>query len=130
MVKMDVDHDGVDDFVVGLYKPNRLSKRAQHTVYVFGFDGSHIYPKWRGTTLGRDFVDFNAISTPKGDKLVTMDHLLDGYFALAQYEWNGFGFHKEWEKGHWARATMAASSGSIVVRSEEGVERYRFGIRE
>jgi len=121
----DVDGDGIEDFVVGLYMHTRHSPRRIHTLYVFGFDGTAIYPKWRGSRLARDFVDFSIAKSTKGDDILTLDRLLDGRFALSCYAWSGFGLRKRWEHGSWKRAHLLASrDGFVTVVTEDGPVKF------
>ena len=121
----DVDGDGIQDLVVGLYMHTRHSPHRIHTLYVYGFDGTAIYPKWRGSRLARDFVDFFVAKSPKGNDILTLDRLLDGRFALSCYAWSGFGLTKEWESGHWKRARLLAiGRGFVTVVTEDGPVKF------
>ena len=121
----DVDGDQNEDLVVGLYKHTRHSPNRIHTVFVFGFDGTAIYPKWRGSRLARDFVDLVITKHQKGDKLLTLDRLLDGRFTLSCYAWSGFGFRKDWERGTWMVAHLKQTGpGTVTVVTEAGSVRF------
>jgi hypothetical protein len=71
--------------------------------------------------MARDFVDFTVAIDPKGDKILTLDRLLDGRFALSCYTWSGFGFRKRWERGAWKEARIQKSErGTITIATERG----------
>lgn len=117
----DVDADGKQDFIVALRKVTRHAPMEIGNLYVYGFDGREIYPKWRGSRLGRDFVDFSVAKDKKGDKILTLDRLLDGRFTLSCYTWSGFGFRKRWEHGAWKQARLQEGApNSITVLTENG----------
>ncbi|MFI5386367.1 MAG: hypothetical protein ACHQ50_09625 [Fimbriimonadales bacterium] len=124
----DVDGDRSEDFIVALFKHTRHSPHRLHTLFVFGFDGTTVYPKWRGSRLARDFVDFVFARGKNGDKLLTLDRLLDGRFALSCYRWSGFGFRKQWERGDWKQARLKAGvSDSMTVVTEGGSVKISIG---
>lgn len=117
----DVDGDGNEDLLVGLWMHTRHSPHRIHTIYVYGFNGSEIVPKWRGSRLARDFIDFVVAKDKKGDKILTLDRLLDDRFALSCYAWSGFGFRKKWEHGAWKQARLQEGGpGSVTVVTEGG----------
>lgn len=121
----DVDGDHNEDFVVGLYKVTRHSPKPIHTLYVYGFNGASVYPKWRGSRMARDFVDFVVAKDKNGDKILTLDRLLDGRFTLSCYAWSGFGFRKEWEQGAWKKARLQEGKpGTITVVTEGGPVKF------
>lgn len=126
MAVADVDGDHNDDFIVALYKHTRHSKNRLHTIYVYGFDGAAVYPKWRGSRLSRDFVAFVTTRDKKGDKLLTLERLLDGRFTLSCYAWSGFGFRKDWERGSWKEARIKQDGpGGVSVVTESGLVRFK-----
>jgi hypothetical protein len=117
----DVDGDKKDELLIGLYKVTRHSPNRIHTLYVYGFDGSKMIPRWRGSRLTRDFDDFSVAKAPKGDKILTLDRLLDGRFALSCYTWSGFGFRKNWERGAWKQARIQeGEQRTITIATEDG----------
>jgi hypothetical protein len=121
----DVDGDGNEEFIVALFKHTRHSPHRLHTLFVYGFDGTAVFPKWRGSRLARDFVDFVVAKAKKGDKILTLDRLLSGRFALSCYAWSGFGFRKEWERGAWKQARLQEGGrGSITVVTEGGRAKF------
>lgn len=117
----DVDGDGKEELLIGLNKVTRHSPNRIHTIYVYGFDGAQMYPKWRGSRMARDFVDFSIAKNKKGDKIFTLDRLLDGRYALSCYTWSGFGFRKNWERGAWKQARLQEGGhGTITIVTEDG----------
>lgn len=115
LLSLDVDNDNKEEFVVALHKLTRHLPHRLHTLFVFGFDGERIYPKWRGSSMGRDFEDFIVVHTTSGSKVVTLDRLLDGKYAVALHYWKGFGFLKEWEYGAWKSAKLLADRNGFTV---------------
>lgn len=75
--------------------------------------------------MARDFDDFIVAKGKKGDKLMTLDRLLNGRFALSCYAWNGFGFSKEWERGAWKQARLQEGGAqSVTVVTEVGPVKF------
>lgn len=121
LVKADVDGDGKSDFIIALNKLTRHAKFRINTLFVFAFNGETVVPKWRGSSMGRDFLDFRVVAAKGGDRILTIDKLLDGNLALASHKWNGFGFQNEWEKGHWKFASFIQNKdGRIGLRTSQG----------
>jgi hypothetical protein len=117
----DVDGDGSQDFLVAMHKLSRHADFRFNTIFVFGFDGTKIYPKWRGSSMGRDFTDYVLLGGHK-DRLALLDRRLDGQPGLSCYEWNGFGFKKLWEKGPWSSASLVQNkAGRVQVQTDKGL---------
>src|SRR5439155_17757802 len=82
-------------------------------LFVYGFDGKTLTPRWLGSRLTHEFSDFAA-----SDGLVyALEARLDGRRCLGQYRWNGFGFDRVTESGNWKTAKLlsANSGGAIVI---------------
>ncbi|MEQ1934524.1 MAG: hypothetical protein ABL962_11725 [Fimbriimonadaceae bacterium] len=86
----DIDGNGKPDILVGVNKKTHNIKHRHKTMFVYEFDGKEVKPKWLASTLGRELVDFAA-----GTKRVyTVERLLKGGYAVAEYKWRGFGLYK------------------------------------
>jgi len=124
LAAIDVDGDGAEEFVVALAKFTRHSPHRLHTLFIYGFDGTHIYPKWRGSSMGRDFIDFAVVNSAQSQRLITLDHLLNGRFAVTCHVWKGFGFEKIWEHGDWKKARLEVRGNQIKVFTDDGPKLY------
>ena len=117
----DLEGNGRSEIIVALNKSTRYLPKRHNCLFVYGFNGSSVYPRWLGSTLGRDFSDF-AFANVDGDgkdRLVCLSKRLDGRYALSVYGWNGFGFTKLWERGGWRKARlMGANRESINVQAD------------
>jgi hypothetical protein len=117
----DVDGDKSTDFLIGLFKHTRHRPFRIHTIFVYTYEGGRVRPKWRGSRLARDFIDFTLHRSRGKDKLFTLDRLLGGRYTLSCYAWSGFGFRKEWERGAWRKARLQeGGANSITVVTEAG----------
>lgn len=89
----DVDGDGKDELALCLYKsePHDPKKNNRLQIYAWGRNG--IYAKWRGTFLGRPFLqtEFADANQDGTVELITLEKWEDKKY-LSAYVWNGFGF--------------------------------------
>ncbi len=120
----DLNHDGKQELIVALFKLTRHSPSRLHTLFVYGFDGAKVFPKWRGSTLGRDFTDFAVLKSKKGDRIVTLDRLLDGRIAVTCRKWDGFGFRRVWERDSLMSAKLGATRQGVEIETESGRREY------
>src|SRR5438477_12638991 len=103
---VDLDADGRQEIVVALNKPTKYIPRRHETLFVYSFDGRQVWPKWKGSTLGRRFTDFAFANIFGKARLITIDVLIDGKKRLVVRTWNGFGFKANWEWGAWKSAYL------------------------
>jgi hypothetical protein len=117
----DVDGDGRREIVVGVHKATRYFPRPHNCLFIYGFDGRTVRPKWLGSSLSRPFEDF-AFANLDGDraeKLVSVEITRRGTRCLVVYSWNGFGFTAEWQRGEWKTARLLETGpGRIVLQSD------------
>lgn len=118
----DVDGSGRPCFVVGLDKTTRYLPKRHHTVFVFGFDGMEVIPRWKGSTIGRDFEDFAfaPVLKRKPQPMIAVDRLLDGRRCVAEYVWSGFGFRTVWEHGSWKTLRLIGVDADSVLLVADG----------
>lgn len=117
----DLDGDRRKEILVGLHKPTHNWPEPHNCLFVFGTDGTRVFPKWRGSSMGRRFDDFLTGHEPgaRGATLYTLERRLDGARCVTAWRWNGFGFNKEWERGAWKSATLVrVHRGRVVVRAD------------
>lgn len=82
----DVDGDGKMDALVGVEKATRYYPYGRR-LFIFKNYNGHVRPLWMGSKLGGDLQDFRLI-----DGMVrSLEKSKDGSFAIAEYEWGGFG---------------------------------------
>ena len=117
----DVDGDGRSEIVVGIVKATKFFPKPHNCLFIYGWDGRRVFPKWLGSTLSRPFTDFLFTSGggPSGDGLLSLETSLEGRKSLAAYRWNGFGFTLDWRKGEWQNAAFNKDiSGTTSVEAD------------
>lgn len=93
----DVDGDGSNDIAVGVLKKARFHPVIAKRIFVYGWDGRDVYPKWLGSRLSRPFTDFILADFGQGKvKLIAIEITKDKSNELAVYGWDEFGFTCEW----------------------------------
>lgn len=128
LLKLDLEGDRHGDFIIALHKQTRHAKFRINTLFVFGFDGKSVFPKWRGSSMGRNFTDVIVVHGSGRDGVATIDRLLDGRVALSLYEWNGFGFSKIVQKGPWKTATFIQNNPDLIeLQTDKGKVRFAPG---
>jgi hypothetical protein len=90
----DIDGDSKLDICVGVWKKSRFHPVMENRLYVYGWNGERIFPKWLGSRLSSPFVDFDFydIDGDGFDELVSLEIQRNGLKRVMCYEWNGFGF--------------------------------------
>lgn len=86
----DIDGDGSEDAVVGVFKSSRYFTTPSHRVFIFKNFNGKIRPLWLGSRLGGELVDFVVV----GNVIRAIEKTEHGY-AVSNYTWKGFGmgFH-------------------------------------
>jgi hypothetical protein len=127
----DVDSGGRLEIVVGLYKATRFFPKPHNCLFVYGFNGQTVQKKWLGSGLGRPFTNFTFADTD-GDRiqeLVALETTRAGKRCVGVYEWNGFGFTLDWERGYWKNARLLEEKNGAVRVDADGrqiiIERRR-----
>lgn len=82
----DVNGDGMDDAVVGVFKGSRHFPTPSRRVFIFKNHGGDVRPLWLGSRLGGELVDFNLV----GSMVRAIEKCEKGY-AVSDYKWQGFG---------------------------------------
>ena len=84
----DVDGDGSTDALVGVEKATRYYPYGRR-LFVFKNYKGHVRPLWMGSKLGGTLQDFRFVN----GLVRSLETTADGtYYAVAEYEWSGFGF--------------------------------------
>lgn len=89
----DLDGNGKMDFMLGVFKGTNLIKTPHRTIFIYEFTGEEVKPKWKGSTIGRDFIDFNFAQL-EGPRMIIVEIDLDGRHVLSEWKWAGFGIRK------------------------------------
>ena len=103
----DVDGDDVDEIAVGVTKPTPNLPFPHRTLFIMRFDGTKIWRKWAGSTMGRPLLEycFGPKTHGQPQLLFTLEKQLDGQVALAANRWSGFGFRKVGTQRAWPHAS-------------------------
>jgi hypothetical protein len=121
----DVDGDGSEDLMVGVYKKARFHPVMAYRPFVYGWDGKTMYPKWLGSRLSRPFTDFVLADFGSGVRIVAVEQTREGANELAVYRWDGFGVSREWNGAGAEKLTdLEAIKQSIRVRSGSSTRSY------
>jgi FG-GAP-like repeat len=117
----DVDGDGRREVVLGVYKATHYFPKPHNCLFIYGWDGREVFPKWLGSSLSKPFTDFAFADTDLDgrDNLIAVETTREGKQCVAVYSWNGFGFTLDRQHGDWARARLfKASSGEVFVEAD------------
>jgi len=115
----DADGDGREDIAVGVYKKARFHPVMAKRLFIYGWDGKGLYPKW----LARPFTDFVFLDR----KLVAIEVTRDGMNELAVYRWDGFGFTGEWAGVKSPKLSgLTADHSRIIVQSGSRTMKFTF----
>lgn len=121
----DVDGDGSEDLMVGVYKKARFHPVMANRPFIYGWDGKTMYPKWLGSRLSRPFTDFVLADLGSGVRIVAVEQTREGANELAVYRWDGFGVTREWNGAGSKKLTdLEATKQSIRVRSGSSTRSY------
>ncbi len=90
----DVDDDGKNEVVIGVYKKARFDPKLDNRLFVYEWEDGDLFPKWLGSSLSLPFYDFAVgdLDGERGDELVSLERFQDGGSRVMVYEWSGFGF--------------------------------------
>ncbi len=82
----DVDGDGSTDALVGVEKATRYYPMGRR-LFIFKNYKGHVRPLWMGSKLGGTLCDFRFID----GRVRSLETSTNGLYAVAEYEWAGFG---------------------------------------
>jgi len=88
----DVDGDSLAELVVSVSKKTRRDPTVRLRPFVYQWSGVSWVPKWLGSRLGYDLVDFTCVPAAGGDRLLTLERTPSGEAVVTPYGWIGFGF--------------------------------------
>jgi len=90
----DVDGDGRDDILVGVWKTTHFDPIYDNRLFVFSWTEVGLFPKWLGSRLSRRFLDFEVVNSDSGNRkdVVALETLPEGRTRMLRYRWQGFGF--------------------------------------
>lgn len=112
----DVDGDGRQEIIVGVYKSTRFYPFLHNCLFVYGWDGTKGFPKWLGSSLSKPFTDFTFVHRAgrKAAELVSVEKLPGNRRCVVAYSWNGFGFTGDWQQGSWNNVRITGIKGGKV----------------
>ncbi len=90
----DVDGDGEQDLIVGVWKATKYFPQIENHVFVYNRFDDYIYPKWLGSKLGPAFFDFEImdVNNDSKDEVVTYANSQNNEKETLAFKWDGFGF--------------------------------------
>lgn len=89
----DVNGDGLDEALVGVYKTSRYFTQPSRRVFIFKNYHGLIRPLWLSSRLGGDLVDFTIEgSSIRAIEVMThSDGVAAAQYHINDYAWRGFG---------------------------------------
>ncbi|MFN7172930.1 MAG: FG-GAP repeat protein [Fimbriimonadaceae bacterium] len=126
IAKGDVDGDGKEDLIVAVHKPTLRLKFPHNSLFLYHWKGVRILPKWQGSTMGIDFIDFAVM--PADDRgrtdIVLLERHLDRTLRVGRYQWAGFGFRKTFESTPVTASEIIGTEFShVLLRQGDGTVR-------
>ncbi len=91
---IDIDNDGKNDLIVGTYKTTKYFQEKENRIFVFNVEKDYIYPKWLGSKIGYDIINFKVFgdATERKNKIKLIQNNDRGRIMVNHYSWNEFGF--------------------------------------
>lgn len=83
----DVDGNGSTDALVGVVKGTRFHPEKGRRLFIFKNYRGLVRPLWLGSKLGGRLIDFRFANR----RVRSLEAASDSIFAVAEYEWDGFG---------------------------------------
>ena len=117
----DVDGDGMRELLLGVHKSTRFFPTPHNCLFVYGWDGKRVFPKWLGSSLGRPFADFGCanVDDDEAAELIAVERTREGKRCLALYSWCGFGFEFDGERGPWEDLELLEGADKhLLVRAD------------
>ena len=124
----DIDGDSFPEILVALHKSTRHFRKPHNCLFVYGFDGRTVTPRWFGSRLAFRFTDFAVAALHSPPALLALETKLNGRKCVGSYLWNGFGFTRVGEIGSWRNAKIMGVEGSEVLISANGAAMRRYRI--
>ena len=87
----DIDHNGVEDALIGVIKPTRFDSLKNKRLFIFKNYKGLVRPLWLGSRLGQPLVDFKC--KKKEDRYVvrSVEREKSGKYLVVEYKWRKFG---------------------------------------
>lgn len=105
----DVDGDGRQEIILGVWKKSPKDPIMAKRVFVYGWDGKRMMPKWLGSRLSRRFIDFEVRHLDRDGipELIALEVAAGKPRRIGIYRWRSFGFD-------WVRAERAEKWRRLV----------------
>ena len=117
----DVDGDERSEIIVGVFKATKFFTKPHNCLFIYGFSGNSVFPKWLGSSLSRPFTDFvfADLDSEAGDELIAIETTLEERKSLAVYHWNSFGFTLDRRRGKWQMARfLDVKKDTILINAD------------
>lgn len=117
----DVDGDGRSEIIVGVYKATHYFPKPHNCLFIYGWEGESLSPKWLGSTLSKPFTDFTFadLNHDGHQELIAIETTREGKQSVGVYSWNGFGFTLDWQRGAWQSARLIIDNpGGVIVEAD------------
>lgn len=87
----DIDHNGVDDALVGVIKSTRFDAIKAKRLFIFKNYKGLVRPLWLGSRLGQPLVDFSVSTIEDEVRVRSVEREKSGKYLVAEYKWRKFG---------------------------------------
>lgn len=130
LVIADVDGDGKNEVIAGVWKKSPKDPVMAKRVFVYTWNGKRLMPKWLGSRLSRRFIDFtfNDINRDGWDELLALENAPGGRHRVAAYRWRVFGF--DWlgcSDDLSAAKELGADNDEVYVVTENSRMKVQYG---
>lgn len=125
---IDLDSDGLMEFVVGVNRGTRWYPERQNTIHILGWTGRYGYAKWLGSRMGSPLDDFALarFQPQQPIRLATLERNAQQQPFVRVYRWSGFGFTAIWQSAPVAEpARLELREGVVYLSSRQRVYRLR-----
>lgn len=130
----DVNGDGRDEIIAGLWQRSKLDPNVARRVYVYGVDAKRrsFVPLWRGSALSRPFRDIRLVKCGTKCDLAAIEsqHNYPECEWISLYKWDEFGFRRIWDSPVMGNIVGWGNSDSIKQGEALWLDRAWQGKRE
>lgn len=116
----DLDGDSVAELLVSVGKTTRLDPLPRLRLFVYQWSGLAWVPKWLGSRLAYDLLDFACVPGVERDRVVSLERRPDGQQVVTAYRWIGFGFRGTARPAPAFARHIGAAAGAVWVWGTEG----------
>ena len=94
IMSAEIDGDEDLEICIGVWKAARFHPVFSNRLFIYGWDGNQLYPKWMGSRLASPFIDFDFkdLDSDEIEELISLELQKNRKKRIMSYKWTGFGF--------------------------------------